>query len=51
MLGNCGAYTDVYTTFWGYKPFTTSFINKNFKIKYTRTKEDTKKVQKIYFDF
>ena len=49
IIGNAGAYTDVYSTFWGYDPFTVCYVFKSGKIKITRSQEDINILRKVFF--
>ena len=49
IIGNAGAYTDVYSTFWGYAPFTIGYIFKSGKIKITRSAETIHQMYNLFF--
>ncbi|MBR3675660.1 MAG: hypothetical protein IKN71_00795 [Alphaproteobacteria bacterium] len=49
IIGGAGAYTDVYSTFWGYAPFVVCHIYKSGKIKITRSPEDVNLLHSVFF--
>jgi diaminopimelate decarboxylase len=49
VIGGVGGYTDVFSTFWGYAPFTTCNYLKSGQIKITRDKKDIDHLSSIFF--
>ena len=49
IIGNVGAYTDVYSTFWGYEPFAVGYVYKSGKIKMVRKLQDIVFLKNIFF--
>lgn len=48
-VGNTGAYTDVYSTFWAYTPQNVCFVDNSGKITPYRTDKDLRKLYDVYF--
>ncbi len=48
-ISNTGAYTDVYSTFWGYCPHQVCFKNKNNEYIITRTEQNINDLYNLFF--
>ena len=47
VIGNVGAYVDVFGSFWAYNPFKIAHINENNEIKLHRSQDDIQKLKDI----
>lgn len=50
ILGNCGAYTDVYSCFWGRDIYEVFFMKKNGQILCNRNKEKIAQLRKLFLE-
>ncbi len=50
VIGNIGAYTDVFSAFWGYAPFVVCNKDKDKYITVTRSPKDIKRLENTFFN-
>lgn len=50
ILGNCGAYTDVYSCFWGRDIYEVFFLKKDGQVLCSRNKEKIAQLRKLFLD-